>query len=109
MHITLYKDVNKKIIIEFNGVVGFEMTCCDFWGKSHYILDFEYIHESDEKLMSKLIDKGKEYLSQSSCFDLKEDHIETCFTLSSGDTFSIVCNYINFKEKTHNTGDGSVC
>lgn len=36
----------KSVSVDFFGVIGFEMTSCDYWGSSPYILDFESVEKS---------------------------------------------------------------
>lgn len=81
--------------VNFMNACGFEMTACDFWGKSECILDFEYIEEEKRLVTPKLKNIWEEESSFSFDF-IGFKPIETRVTLSSGDTLVIVCEYIVF-------------
>lgn len=77
-------DINE---LAFYDVAGFEMTACDYWGKSPHVCDFEWV--KDKKLLPKLLEN--EYADKS----MGKDMIEVLFTFISGDTLRIVCKYID--------------
>ena len=45
----------RKEIIEFYNVIGFDMVACDFWGTSPYVLDWESIEKENQKLVKKFL------------------------------------------------------
>ena len=84
--------------IEFINVIGFEMTSCDFWGRSECILDFEYVEFEKQTIIPKL---AKKWLSVEKDKDnawLLENQFETIITFSSGDTLIISCEHIQFNK-----------
>lgn len=92
----------KEFIIEFVNVVGFELTSCDFWGISPYILDFEYVEHSDRTVLPKLF-KKKNDISNSNCsLTAIGNYIESVITFKSGDQLIIACEYIIFEELLEN-------
>lgn len=92
----------KDFIIEFVNVVGFELTSCDFWGTSPYILDFEYVEHCDRSILPKLFEE-KKHISDSGCSltDIK-NYIESVITFKSGDRLIIACEYIILEEPSEN-------
>lgn len=88
------KDNNERFSIDFLHVIGFEMTSCDFWGSSPYILDFEYIEQNDNTIIHKLFER-KVSNDYTLCPLLdREKYIETIITFTSGDQLIIACESI---------------
>ena len=88
------KSGNGKIyLIEFFNVIGFEMTSCNFWGSSEYVLDFEYIEKNSRVIIPKLQKKWLD-IPHSMNSGMYNKHIETVFTFSSGDQLIIACEKI---------------
>lgn len=94
LFISLFKQgTNKKVSIEFQNVIGFEMTNCNFWGESPYILDFEYIKNSECVLIPKLFKQKNENAAFCKLED-ESKYIETVITFISGDKLRIACESI---------------
>ena len=91
--LTLEEKVANKYEIRFKEVLGFEMTACDFWGKSDRVLDFEYI-ESDSQVLLPRLKRMQRNDSLSQNENLYMDYIEVLFTFVSGDQLRIVCSVI---------------
>ena len=86
--------VEKRYSVDFIDVIGYEMTCCDFWGRSPYIFDFECVEEQEQTVIPKLFDT-KEATDFPYCFlKNKNDYIETVITFTSGDHLRIACESI---------------
>lgn len=86
--------------VSFFGVIGFEMTSCDYWGASPHILDFELVESNECILISKLSAKGEEYaITRREPID-NSNYIETVLTFSSGDCFRIACKEIQIDSRT---------
>lgn len=86
---------NKKYIIRFCGVIGFEMTSCDFWGKSPHILDFEYIEHNSRIVIPKLYNiKNNSQINPMCKLTDDSKYIETTITFASGDKLIVACEYI---------------
>ena len=83
----------EKRKILFEDAVAFEMTSCDFWGPSPYILDFEYIEKENEVIIPKLM-KRQEKDYDAASVKIDNGYIETKITFISGDQLSIVCKKI---------------
>lgn len=93
--ITLFNEAsNLQHVVKFTGVIGFEMSACDFWGKSPYILDFEYIEPHNQNLADKLFAR-KEASHHPFC-ELKDknEYFETMLTFTSGDQLCLVCESV---------------
>ena len=84
--------------IEFAKVGGFEMTACDFWGKSECVLDFEYVEGESQTIIPKLLKKWLSIEKYESNDFLLENQFETIITFASGDTLIISCEYIQFNK-----------
>lgn len=80
--------------IVFCGVIGFEMTSCDFWGSSPYILDFQYIKPSCTTLIPKLLEVKASNEWEYCPLKNKEDYLETAITFVSGDVLLIACEKV---------------
>lgn len=97
LHLSILKEegsCNKRFPIDFLYVIGFEMTCCDFWGTSPYIFDFEYVDHKDNTIIPKLF-KKKENNDYPFCsLDDQEKYFETIITFTSGDQLIIACKNI---------------
>ncbi len=80
--------------IEFQDVVGIEMTSCNFWGISPHIFNFEYIMPCNSTLISKLYQLKNS--DNFPCCTLKKptDYIETTIHLTSGDKITVACERI---------------
>lgn len=97
LYIILANDTNKNdtYIIQFMNVIGFNMTSCNFWGISPYVLDFEYIEHKERTLIPKLYDEYSKNLKDPTCnLEKNIDYIETAITFKSGDKLIIACEYI---------------
>ena len=84
--------------IEFIKVIGFEMTSCDFWGKSECVLDFEFIEPDKQSIIPKLSNKWSSIEKNKNNDFLFENQFETIITFTSGDTLKISCEYIQFNK-----------
>ncbi len=80
--------------IDFLQVIGFEMTSCDFWGSSPYILDFEYVEKSNTTVIPQLFEIKKNDDDPCCPLNDREKYIETIITFKSGDRLRIACESI---------------
>ena len=87
---------NQTYIIKYIGVLGFQMTACDFWGKSPHILDFEYV-EHNARLLLQHLQSATEYdIKDINCkLNNCKSCIETVLTFGSGDRLTVVCECID--------------
>lgn len=77
------------------GVLGFEMTNCDFWGASAHIFDFQSIKRDEQILFPKLCRLRPELNVEGlGNLNRENDYLEILMTLSSGDQLRIVCESI---------------
>ncbi len=95
LHLVLLDErENKRISMEFQHVIAFEMTSCDFWGGSPYIFDFEYIEENDRTIIPKIFE-WREMNNDLACtLENSENYIETKMTFVSGDHLIVACKRI---------------
>lgn len=93
---------NSYLELIFLETIGFNMTSCDFWGKSPHILDFEYVESKDCELLSSLREKKTNFPYNPLC-KLNEDEVfwECLFTFSSGDTLRIVCETLQIRQSNN--------
>ena len=85
-----------KYEINYINVIAFEVTSCDYWGKSPHILDFEYVEYSNCKLLPALYEKQKKMPYNPECrLTYKKEYIDTIITFTSGDQMTVVCEYID--------------
>ena len=94
--------LNKKYKLQFYNVLILNCEMCQFWGKSPNILDWEVCDKNS--LIQNMIKKQNENKESYKCslVDIKKSYLETIITLSSGDTITIVCEYIQFQEDDAN-------
>lgn len=97
LHLSIVKEEkfnSVRFSIDFLNVIGFEMTSCDFWGRSPHILDFEYVEKDNTTIIPKLF-KMKNNNDYPFCtLDIQEEYIETIITFISGDQLIIACKSI---------------
>ncbi len=83
---------DKNYNIVFNNVLGFEMSNCDFWGKSECVFDLQYIKQEKYQLIPKLESKWRK--ESESLDDIFINSIEILITFTSGNELRIVCDSI---------------
>lgn len=96
LHLSILKQGidEQKATIDFLQVIGFEMTACDFWGRSPHVFDFEYIPTSEQILIPKLFEKkGDNNFPYCSLKD-RDKYLETLITFTSGDQLRVACEEI---------------
>lgn len=84
----------KRVYVDFFGVIGFEMTSCDYWGSSPYILDFESIEKGCMNIIPKLFDRKNQNDWPECSLSDQNDYFETVITFVSGDRLSVACKEI---------------
>lgn len=97
LHLSILKDEESdcnRFSIDFLHVIGFEMTSCDFWGSSPYILDFEYVEKSNTTIIPQLFEIKKNDDDPCCPLNDREKYIETIITFTSGDRLRIACESI---------------
>ena len=85
---------DKTYTICFTGVLGFQMTACDFWGKSPHILDFEYVDDSNRKMLPYLHSIKNDPINPNCKLLHDKEYIETVLAFGSGDKLEVVCETI---------------
>lgn len=88
----------KKFNFRFCNVFGFEMQACDSWCKGSNIIDWELGDLYGNKLTEKLSHWKVNEKYFGSRLENIDKVVESIITLSSGDTLTIVCEYIDFEE-----------
>lgn len=89
-----FGEIDSKYSIDFQYVIGFEMTACDFWGRSSRILDFEYVEHEDRIIIPKLFKIKEDNDYTNSFLNDQGKYIETVITFISGDRLTIACENI---------------
>ena len=91
--------LNKIFKLQFCNILVMNCEMCQFWGQSPNILNWEVSDE--EKLIKDIMKKqnNNKELYRYSIVNTEEAYIETIITLTSGDTISTVCEYIEFQEE----------
>lgn len=85
----------KHFKFKFCNVLGFEMLSCDFWGHSPHI-NVWYISDTND-LSTKMKDIQREKKWELRLEDTSK-WVESIIAFISGDTLTIVCEYIEFEE-----------
>lgn len=83
--------------IVFTGVIGFCMTCCDFWGKSERISCFCPVRDDDRRLVSDLFQIKNSTENEYSSLRAEEEYLEMIIEFISGDSMRIACEYVDFE------------
>ena len=92
----------KHFKFKFCNVLGFEMLSCDFWGRSLRILDWQSANFTKSEIVPKFLKLNNDDKNIYNCSRLKDNkYFETLFTFISGDTLTIVCEYIEFEENEY--------
>ena len=95
LNLKKHYDSSQKYVIRFIGVIGFDITSCNFWGYSECVLDFEYVISDERIIIPKLKKKWIDVPNISTDVDiLYSNHIETLITFSSGDELRVACESI---------------
>ena len=97
LHLSIVKEEkfnSVRFSIDFLNVIGFEMTSCDFWGRSPHILDFEYVEKDNTTIIPKLFEMKNNNDYPFCALDIQEKYIETIITFISGDRLIIACKSI---------------
>ena len=74
------------------------MVWCDFWGESHYILDWESVKVENQKLIKKLFTEKNDNNYSNSRLNTEKEYMESIITFKSGDHITIACEYVDYKE-----------
>lgn len=88
---------NKKYKFTFENVIGFNMSCTDFWGSSHYIYDWEAIPANEYLLINRLKKEALNNDFHNSRVLYPIEYFETKLILISGDELTIACEWIEFE------------
>ncbi len=88
----------KHFKFKFCNVLGFEMLSCDFWGRSPHINVWYTSDTNDLSTKMKDIQREKKWELR-----LKDTNkwVESIISFISGDTLTIVCEYIEFEENEY--------
>ena len=88
----------KHFKFKFGNVFGFEMLSCDFWGHSPHINVWYTSDTNDLSTKMKDIQREKKWELR-----LKDTNkwVESIISFISGDTLTIVCEYIEFEENEY--------
>ena len=78
---------SKDYYINFENVLGFSSTSCDYWGASEAVNTI-YLEENEQTLTSFLMKKGE-------CQIDFDNYFETVIQFISGDDLRIVCKKID--------------
>ena len=100
-------DSNKEFKLTFHNVFGFKMSSCDFWGKSLRV-DCWYMDDENglilelNQLKEEKRGKGADgvMLPAVSRMDEVEFPLQIKISIISGDLLTIVCEYVDFEERT---------
>ena len=85
---------NTSYNIICKNVIGFEMSCCDFWGPSECILDFEIISDECLSIIPNLERKWENDSLNTDTKKKYDDFFEILFTFTSGDTLRVACESV---------------
>lgn len=96
MLLKLKKYSNKRNYdIVLKDIIGFEMSACDFWGKSECVFDFEYVEPQEHLLIPKLKKRWENEAKLS--YDIFNNCIEVIITFTSGNELRVACASIEIK------------
>jgi len=77
--------------ITFENIAGYEVSTCDFWGKSMFIYDMEYVPINERVLFPRLVKRWKDIYNETDVFANGVSYIEILVTFHSGDELRVVC------------------
>lgn len=86
-----------KFNMNFVNVYGMEMFSYDAWGPGYNIMEWILVDSSEDRFMRCLLSSSEAY--SFTRLISKDKLLGTSFTLNSGDTLTIVCEYIEFSEE----------
>lgn len=89
---------DRKRVIKFINVIGFNMVSCDFWGKSPHILDWSVHLTQDQSIIKKLIEEKECYHYRFSRLEDEQTYLESVILFTSGDRLTIACEQIELED-----------
>lgn len=89
---------NKIFAFKFFNVFSFKMKSFEPWGESPYVLDWETIKDGDDYLLNEIVKEIDDNNYDLTRLKDYNELVSSIITLSSGDTLTIVAEYIEFEE-----------
>lgn len=88
--------IEKHYLITYSNVISVEIQSCNFLGDSFKVLNWKLGEKSKSKTTTKVAKlKNADYLKPQ--FEECDRLVETILTFYSGNTITILCEYIDFK------------
>lgn len=88
--------IEKNCLITYSNVISVEIQSCNFLGDSFKVLNWKLGEKSKSKTTTKVAKlKNADYLKPQ--FEECDRLVETILTFYSGNTITILCEYIDFK------------
>ena len=88
--------------INFTGVIGFDMSSCDFWGASPRIYDIVLLNRENHTVIPKLISNNQ--FSQTDVSTEIDDYMEIEIIFISGDKLVVASKHMEYNK----TGTDSI-
>lgn len=87
--------------IRFNGVLGYEMTSCDFWGPSPHVFGWSLIPDNKRTLLPQYLAEAEEHGLDQTSIQRNREYMEIEVQFTSGDTLMVLCCSIDIQQKRY--------
>lgn len=95
------REEDASLEIRFHGVLGYEMTSCDFWGPSPHVFGWRLILDEERVLLPRyLAEAGAHGLDQTS-IRKDQEYMEIEVEFTSGDSLKVLCCSIGIMQKRY--------
>ena len=84
--------------IRFNGVLGYEMTSCDFWGPSPHVFGWSLIPDNERTLLPRYLAEAEEHGLDQTSIQRNREYMEIEVQFTSGDTLTVLCCSIDIQK-----------
>ena len=83
--------------IRFNGVLGYEMTSCDFWGPSPHVFGWSLVPDNERALLPRYLAEAEEHGLDQTSIQRNREYMEIEVQFTSGDTLTLLCRCIDIQ------------
>ncbi len=95
------REEDASLEIRFYGVLGYEMTSCDFCGPSPHVFGWSLISDDDRTLLPRFLSEAEKHGFDQTCLQRNQEYMEIKVQFTSGDTLTVLCCSIDIQQKRY--------
>lgn len=95
------REEDASLEIRFYGVLGYEMTSCDFWGPSPHVFGWSLVPDNERTLLPRYLAEAGEYGYDQTGLQRNQEYMEIEVQFTSGDTLAVLCCSITIQQKRY--------